>query len=224
MKLCRALRPGKVRQPIAPAGPGAGFVHAEESEPDQRVVQLVGVGGLGPCFAANAGDRLRIEPAKVGRRLRREPAPAHHGLGAALLQRRVVEIGVGPRREHLERQRRRLGQVAGDDANVASFDALEQALETGEVHRLVQAVRDSLAHQRMVRDFALAGEIFGTGDLVGKHRRDQILGAHAGELRRHLLAATKARQRQRHADDPAPARDEHRRIEQRLDQQRSDGG
>jgi hypothetical protein len=134
-------------------------------------------------------------------------------LGAALLQRRVVEIGVGPRREHFERQRRRLGQVAGDDANVTSFDALEQALETGEVHRLVQAVRDGLAHQRMVRDFALAGEIFGTGDLVGKHRRDQILGAHAGELRRHLLAAAEARQRQRHADDPAPARDEHRRVE-----------
>ena len=33
--------------------------------------------------------------------LRIEPAPAHHGLRAALLQRSIVEIGIRPGREYL---------------------------------------------------------------------------------------------------------------------------
>ena len=76
----------------------------------------------------------------------------------------------------------------------------------------------------MIGDFALADQVLGAGDLVGKDRRNQVLGVHAHELRRHLPAAAEARQRQRHAGDPAPAGDEHRRIEQRLDQQRPDAG
>ena len=147
-----------------------------------------------------------------------EPAPGHDGLRAALLQRRVVEIGVGPRRQHLERQRRRLGQVARDHADLAGLDAGEQALQALDVHRLGQAVGDRLVHQRMVGHLALADQVLGAGDLVGKDACDQVLGVHARELRRHLAAAAEARQRQRDARDPAPARDEHRRIEQRLDQ------
>ena len=46
------------------------------------------------------------------------------------------------------------------------------------------------------------GKILRAGDLVGEHRPDQVLGAHAGELRRHLAAAAKARQSQRNADRP----------------------
>ena len=94
----------------------------EEAEPDQRVVQLVGVGGLGPGLRAHARDRLGIEPAEIGRGLRGEPAPAHHRLRAALLERRIVEIGVGPGRQHLERERRGLGQVARDDSDLAGFE------------------------------------------------------------------------------------------------------
>ncbi len=63
-----------------------------------------------------------------------------------------------------------------------------------DVHRLVEAVGDRLADQRMIGDLALAGQVLGAGDLVGKDRREQILGIHARELRRHLLAAAKARQ------------------------------
>ena len=152
-------------------GSGMRFVRAEEAEPDQRIVQLVGIGGLGPGLGSHPRDRLGIEPAEVGGVLGREPAPAHHRLGAALLQRRIVEIGIGPRRQHLERQRRGLGQVARDDADVARLDAREQPLEAVDVHRLVEAVGDGLADQRMVRDLALADEVLGAGDLVGKHRR-----------------------------------------------------
>ena len=76
----------------------------------------------------------------------------------------------------------------------------------------------------MIRDLALADDVLDARELVGKDRRDQVLGVHARELRRHLLAADEARQRERHAGNPAPARDEHGRIEQGLDQHGADRG
>ena len=87
---------------------------------------------------------------------------------------------------------------------------------------IVKTVGDGLTHQRVIRDLALAGQVFRTGDLIGKDGSDQIFGAHARELRRHFFAAAEPRQRKRHAYHPAPARNEHRRIEQRLDQERPD--
>ena len=198
-----AFLPPELGEPVIPTGAGAGFIDGEEAEPDQRVVQLISIGGLGPGFRAHPRDGVGVEPAEIGGGLGREPAPAHHRLGAALLQRRVVEIGIGTGGEHLERQRRRLGQIAGDDANVAGFDPPQQPFQPGDVHRLVEAVGDGLAHQRMVGDLALAREVLGAGDLVGKDRRDEILGTHARELRRDLAAAAEARQRQRHARSPS---------------------
>ena len=75
----------------------------------------------------------------------------------------------------------------------------------------------------MIRHLALADEILGAGDLVGEDRADEVLGHHAHELRRHLLAAAEARQSERDARHPAPARTEHRRVEQRLDEQLAHG-
>ena len=60
--------------------------------------------------------------------LRRQPAPRHHRLGAALLERRVVEIGIGPRRQHFEGERRGLREVAGDHLDRARLDALRAAV------------------------------------------------------------------------------------------------
>ena len=74
----------------------------------------------------------------------------------------------------------------------------------------------------MVGYLALSDQILGAGDLIGKHRPDQVFGGHARELRRDLAAAAETRQRQRYPADPAPPRDEHRRIEHRLDEQRPD--
>jgi hypothetical protein len=157
-------------------------------------VQLVGIRGVGPGLRSHPRNRLRIEPAEVGRRLRRQPAPAHHGLSTALLERRVVEIRVRSGREHLEGERRRLGQIARDHADVAALEPRKEAFQTLDVHRVVQAVGDSLGNQRLVGDLALADQVFGAGELVGEDRRDQVLGAHARELRRHLPAADEARQ------------------------------
>ena len=62
---------------------------------------------------------------------------------------------------------------------------------------------DRLAHQRMIGDLALAGEVLGAGDLVGEDRGEQVLGVHALKLRRHLLAAAEARQRERDRRRPS---------------------
>ena len=70
----------------------------------------------------------------------------------------------------------------------------------------------------MVGDPPLAGEVLGAGDLIGEHRRDEVLGLHALQLRRHLPAASEAQDRQRARGVPAPAHAEHRRVEQGLHQ------
>src|SRR6202034_4790395 len=48
------------------------------------------------------------------------------------------------------------------------------------------------------------------------HRGQEILGIHAGDLRRNLLAAAKARQREGYSSIPAPAHLEHRCGAERL--------
>ena len=56
-------------EPFAPAGRGAGLGFGQAAQPQQRVMQLLGVDGIGPGLGLNLGDRLRIQPAKVGRAL-----------------------------------------------------------------------------------------------------------------------------------------------------------
>ncbi len=197
---------------------------AQGTEPEQGVVQFFGIAGLEPGFLFHPGNGLAVEAAEIGGALRVEPAASHDGLGAAFFQRCVIEIGVGARGKDFERQRRRLGQIDGDDADLAVLDAPQHGFEAFDVHRLVQAVADRLVGERMVGDLTLAGQVFGTGDLIGEHRGDQVFGLHAHELRRHLLAALETRQGQGHAGHPAPARVEHRRIEQRLDQDLAHAG
>ena len=57
-------------------GCSAGLCFSETAEPKQRVMKLLGVDGIGPRLGLNLGDRLRVQPAKVGRALRVAPAPA----------------------------------------------------------------------------------------------------------------------------------------------------
>ena len=70
----------------------------------------------------------------------------------------------------------------------------------------------------MIGHLALADEVLGAGDLVGEHRRSRSSACMRCSCGGTLLAAAEARQRERRAGVPAPARAEHRRVEQRLDQ------
>ena len=136
-----ALLAGERGEPFASNRRVASLRVGQAAEPEQRVVQFLGVDRIGPSLDSNLRDRLRVEPAKLGGALRIVPAPRHDGLGPPLFQWRVVEKGVGSRRQRLECERRGLGQIAGNDANGARFEAREQPLEAFDVHRLVQAVR-----------------------------------------------------------------------------------
>ena len=181
-------------------------------------MQFVGARRVGPGFLAHAGDGLRIELAEIGGVLSRDPAPAHDRLGAALFKRRVIQERIGPRRQHFHGERRRLDEIAGDDADGAGFQFAQQLFEAGEVHCFLQTIVDRLVDQRMIRHLALADDVLGAGELIGENIGDEVFGVHARQLRRHFTAAPEARQRQGDAGDPAPARQEHRRVEQRLDQ------
>ena len=142
-KSCRAPLPRQLLQPFAPALAGGGFGLGQKSEPGQPVMQFVAVRRVGPGLLAHPRDRVGVEPPDFGGVLRGQPAAAHHRLRAALLERRVVEIGVGLRRQHFERQRRRLGQIARDDLDLAGPDARQQTLQPGDVHDLVRGSRRS---------------------------------------------------------------------------------
>ena len=224
-QLRHALVARQLGKPVVPARLRAASSAVRNPSQTSASCNSSALAGSGQASAADAGDRLGIEPADIGRGLRRQPAPAHHRLGPALLQRRVVEIGVGPRRQapraraaraRSDRGRRR--RCRPTSSRVSSRSSPSMSIASCE------AVGDRLADQRMVGDLALADQVLGAGELVGEDRGDQVLGVHARELRRHLLAAAEARQCQRHARDPAPARDEHRRVEQRLDQHLPDAG
>ncbi|CRM16802.1 hypothetical protein [Pseudomonas sp. 24 E 13] len=185
----------------------------------QRFVHFIRPLGRGPGLLAYPGDRLGIQCAEIVGTLRVAPAAVEHRLGAAFFQWRVIEKGVGARAENFGGHRRGRGQVAADHAHVACFHASQQGQPAFAVHGFVQAVIEGLFHQRVVGHFALAGEVFQAGNLVGKHTGDQVFAFHALDLRRHLAPAGVARQCQGHAGVPAPAHAEQRRIQHGLDQQ-----
>ena len=150
--------------------------------------RVVGVRRLGPCFAANAGDRIRVEAAEVGCGFRREPAPAHDGLRPPLFQRSVVEIGVGSCRQHFQSQRRGRREVAGDHAGERGHAALR-----GAVVRLAR-VAEEARHRREVDDPAVAllphdhGRRFDRCEVALQVHPDDVVPLLLGEVEDHPVA------------------------------------
>jgi hypothetical protein len=113
-------------------------------------------------------------------------------------------------------ERRRLGGVAGVDPDPARLDALQEFAKGIHVHRLVEAVAEGLAHERVV------GELDGPGLILlalgepGEDGRHQVVGLHALDRRRVAASTAKAQHRERPAQVPAPARREQGRCEHRL--------
>ena len=213
-----ALVAGQALQPRGPRRVRRCLLGGDEAEGLQRLVHLVGIARIGPGLVADGFDGRGIEAAEVAGVLRVGVAAALHRLGAAFFQRRVVEEGVRLGVDRLHRQRRRRGEVAGDDLDFARFHAAQHLQPAGGVHRLVQAVVQRLRHQRVVGHLALADDVLQAGHLIGEHAGQQVLGLHPLQLRRHLLAALEARQRERGGRVPAPAHAEQGGVQQRLDQ------
>ncbi len=104
-----------------------------------------------------------------------------------------------------------------------SLDAGQQRFESFDVHGFGEYIFHHLVHQRMVRNLNVALDIFLASGNIGEHRGQQIIGPHALDLRRNLLTALKAQQRQRAVGVPAPARAENRRSQGGLLQDRLHG-
>ena len=71
---------------------------------------------------------------------------------------------------------------------------------------------------------AISGNILQARGRVGEDRRQQIVGQHPLQRRRHLPPAAEPRNGQRDGCIPAPPRLEHRRVEQRLHEHVLGGG
>ena len=104
----RASSRGELCEHAAPS-PGwrATSCCSDVTQPQQRIVQLV----RDSRPAGQASSRTRAMASGSSRPISAalsgiEPAAADHRLRAALFQRRVVEEGIGPRAQNLERQRR----------------------------------------------------------------------------------------------------------------------
>ena len=107
--------------------------------------------GAGPRLVAHALDRLGVERAEVARlsgSVRRSVTARVRRSSSGASSRKVYGLRV----QDLVRERRRLGRVARVQADLAALDALEHAVQAVDVHRLVQAVVDGLADQRVVGD------------------------------------------------------------------------
>ena len=185
--------------------PHSAFRTREGTGDQQRIVQLVRGADVGPSFVLHPVDRRLVELAELVRRLHVEPAASDHGLGAALLQRGVVQERVRLRVQRLVRQGRRLRRVARDEREAPRLHLLEHALESREVHRLEQAVLDRLLHERMVGDLPVAHQVLRAGELIGKDRRDQVFGLHPLQRGGHLLPTALAQHGKCPGGVPAPA-------------------
>ena len=181
-------------------------------------MQFVGVAGIGPGLLAHQRDRRGVERPEVPRRFDVDGAAHHHRLGAALFEGRVVEEGVRLRAQDFVRHRRRLDRVDRRRPQLAVLDAVQDVEERVDVHRLVEAVVDRLAHQGVIGDFDIADDVLGAGHLGGKDGGEEVAGAHPLNRRRDLLAALVAQDGQGAGGVPPPAHLEHGRGKEGLSQ------
>ena len=180
-------------------------------------MQFLGVAHQRPGFGPDPIDRIGVEQTEVFHFGGIEPGAVADGVGAAFLEWRIVEKGIGPRVDDFLGERRRLAQVTAYQGELVVFHILQQRDQIVDIHGFGQAVVDGLRYQRVVGNLALAGKIFLAGDLVREDMGDEIFGVHALPLGRHALPVAVALDRQRAGRVPAPAHFEHRSVKHGLD-------
>ena len=197
---------------------GSDFGVREVASRQQRIVHLVGIARVGPFFRAHPGDSRFIQDAQVVVCQRLPGAPGLNGLRPPLFQRRVVQKRVRSGVQNLVGERRGFCRVAGDELQFTAMDLLEHTVEAVEVHGLLKAVTNGLLHQGMVRDLAIARDVFEACGGIREYSRHEIVGEHPLQLRRDLSPAAAARHGERDGRVPPPAGLKNRRVEEGLDQ------
>ena len=182
----------------------------------QQVVELFGTPEDRHGLVTDPLDGVRIESAE--RLLVDGKAPPHlHRPGPALLEGGVVEEGERLPVQDLVGEHggfRRLHEV---DPDGSLFDAGHRLHQRVDVHGLVQAVVERLAHQDVVGDDDRpAGQVLLAGSESGEDGRHQVVGLHPLDGQRVLPAATEAQDGQRAVQVPTPTGGEHRRGQHGL--------
>ena len=216
----KARRPPRLGQRVEPLAPAAfdRLRFREHVVKQQRIVHLLSVAGIRPRFRSDPVDGRLVERTKVAGALRVEPAPRHDGVGSALFERCIVEVGVGLGGQDLLRQRGGLGQVASEQRELSRLHAPEEPLEPVDVHRLVKAILDGLLDERVIGDVAIPRNVFEARDLVGKAQGEEVLRFGALKIGRDLLSAAESEESESARGVPPPSGLEHRRVEHGLDQ------
>ena len=208
-------------EPVAPARcPGLPEDLWHEPQREQCVVELVDVADRRRDLLGREHDRRRIECAHIvdARHRGRQATTQLNGAGAALLERSIVEIGIGICVDQLVAERAWLHGVAGDDLDLAALELLDQGAEPDGVHRLDEAVTDRLEHERVIGNLTIARDILDAHLGRRKHHAQRVGRTHLDEVGRNLLAVPAPQDRERPGHVPPPTNLEHRAIEQRLDQ------
>ena len=182
----------------------------------QHIVQFVGIAHVGPSLLLHLRDRRGIERPDFFEHRRRQHAPHLDRPRPALFERRIIQVRIGIRIKNFVRELRRHRSVHGEATNPPLLDAAQHFAEAFDIQRFGEHVFHDLAHQRMVGNLDVPFDIFLARRHIGKNRGQQIVRAHALNLRRNFLAALKTQQSQRARCIPAPARPKDRRSQRRL--------
>lgn len=199
---------------VEPGSPFGGGGQGDEGQ--ERVVEFVGVADSGPGIAARFIDCRGVEDANSLGEVGSQGSAQLHGAGAALLERGVIEEGVGIGIENFVGERGGLGGFDGDGADRAVMNGGDDAAQRINVHGFMKAVGDGFPDEGMIGDANGAGEILGAGDLIGENGGEEVGGAHALDGWGDLAATGEAGKGESAGGIPAPAGGEERSGEKSL--------
>ena len=176
-------------------------------------MQLVCVSHDRPSLFRHFGNRGLIQRTDVARQVGRQTSAHLHRSRTPFLQRRVIQVGIGIGIQDFMTEGRRHRCIHCDALDCSLLDASEQRFQPVHIHGLCEAVANGFLDQRMIR----GGQIGRSAWMVVLARRrcrehggQQILRAHALDLRGHPLPVGKPEQGQRARGIPAPAAHKHR--------------
>jgi hypothetical protein len=161
---------------------------AAADQREQRIVQFIGVANIGPGFGGHGRNRRRIQNARAARRIRRRVRRN------CTARARRSSSGASSRYAYGLAFRISCENGDGSALSIATLrmapDSMPSRIRAARPDPSPRAgsCRWSL-HQRMIGNANLAGQVFGARHLIGKHGRQQIVGAHALDGRRNFAAA-----------------------------------
>ena len=115
-------------------------------------MKFLGIAHVGPGILADFLDRRGVQAADIRGDGFGEYAPHFDGARAALLQRRIVQIGKWIRVENFVRELRGHGRIDSHTSNASIENLWQEIRQAFQVHCFRKRVLHHLANQRMVRN------------------------------------------------------------------------